>query len=128
MLNKYLENYKNFPKEIWIITIVSFINRAGTMVVPFLSKYMKESLGFSYSQVGWIMVCFGVGSLVGTFISGKLADKFGAYKVMVFSLFVSGLIFIGLQFVTDFRNIMFFDIYANHYCRYVSTSNDGNNK
>nr|WP_315152636.1 MFS transporter [uncultured Flavobacterium sp.] len=107
ILNKYLENYKNFPREIWIITIVSFINRAGTMVVPFLSKYMKESLGFSYSQVGWIMVCFGVGSLVGTFISGKLADKFGAYKVMIFSLFVSGFIFMGLQFVTDFEMLCF---------------------
>jgi predicted MFS family arabinose efflux permease len=107
MLKKYLDNYKKFPREIWIIAIISFINKAGTMVVPFLSKYMKESLGFSYSQVGWIMVCFGIGSLVGTFISGKLADKFSPYKVMVFSLFVSGLIFIGLQFVTDFKLLCF---------------------
>ena len=107
MIKRYLENYKNFPREIWVITIISFINRAGTMVVPFLSKYMKESLGFSYAQVGWVMVCFGIGSLLGTFVSGKLADKYSAYKVMVFSLFTSGLIFIGLQFVSSFEGLCF---------------------
>lgn len=107
MIKRYLENYKNFPREIWVITIISFINRAGTMVVPFLSKYMKESLGFSYAQVGWVMVCFGIGSLLGTFVSGKLADKYSAYKVMVFSLFTSGLIFIGLQFVSSFEVLCF---------------------
>jgi hypothetical protein len=26
------------------------------MVLPFLSKYLKEDLNFSYAQVGWIMV------------------------------------------------------------------------
>lgn len=105
MIKKYFDNYKNFPREIWIITIITFINRAGTMVVPFLSKYLKEGLGFTYSQIGWIMLFFGVGSLFGTFISGKLSDKIGAYKIMVFSLFVSGLIFISLQFVDTFETL-----------------------
>ena len=102
MFKNYFEKYKDFPREIWILTIITFINRAGTMAIPFLSKYLKDGLGFSYSQIGWIMVFFGIGSLLGTFISGKLSDKIGAYKVMIFSLFVSGLIFIGLQFVTSF--------------------------
>jgi len=105
MIKKYLSNFKDFPKEIWILTLITFINRAGTMVVPFLSKYMKENLHFTYSQIGWVMVCFGVGSIIGTWLSGKLSDKIGFYKVMVFSLFASGIVFILLQYATTFEEL-----------------------
>jgi predicted MFS family arabinose efflux permease len=105
MIKNYLNNFKDFPKEIWILTLITFINRAGTMVVPFLSKYMKENLEFSYSQIGWVMVFFGIGSIVGTWLSGKLSDKIGFYKVMVFSLFSSGIVFILLQYATTFEEL-----------------------
>jgi predicted MFS family arabinose efflux permease len=105
MMKKYLDNFKNFPKEIWILTLVTFINRAGTMVIPFLSKYMKENLHFTYSQIGWVMVFFGIGSIIGTWLSGKLSDKIGFYKVMVFSLFASGIVFILLQYATTFEEL-----------------------
>lgn len=105
MIKKYLNNFKGFPKEIWILTLMTFINRAGTMVVPFLSKYMKEDLHFTYSQIGWVMVFFGIGSIIGTWLSGKLSDKIGFYKVMVFSLFASGIVFILLQYATTFEEL-----------------------
>lgn len=100
--NRYINNFRGFSREIWILTIVTFINRAGTMVLPFLSKYLKEDLQFSYGEVGWIMVAFGLGSMLGSWLGGKLSDKIGFYKIMVFSLFTSGLLFLGLQFITSF--------------------------
>jgi predicted MFS family arabinose efflux permease len=105
MIKNYLNNFKNFPKEIWILTLITFINRAGTMVIPFLSKYMKENLEFSYSQIGWVMVFFGIGSIIGTWLSGKLSDKIGFYKVMVFSLFASGIVFILLHYARTFEEM-----------------------
>ncbi|MGO4771529.1 MFS transporter [Flavobacterium sp. W22_SRS_FK3] len=102
LLKNYFKNFSQFSVEVKVLAITTFINRLGTMVVPFLSKYMLEELHFSYSQIGWVMVFFGVGSFLGTWISGKLSDKIGFYKVMVFSLFTSGLIFILLQFLTTF--------------------------
>lgn len=102
MIKKYLQNYQNFPKEIWILTLMTFINRAGTMVIPFLSKYLNESLHFSYSQIGWVLVFFGIGSIIGTWLSGKLSDKIGFYKVMLCSLLATGLMFFILRFVTSF--------------------------
>ena len=105
MIKKYLDNFKDFPREVWILTLIAFINRAGTMVIPFLSKYMKENLHFSYSQIGWVMVFFGIGSIVGTWLSGKLSDKIGFYKVMVFSLFASGIVFILLHYATTFEEL-----------------------
>lgn len=99
---RYIDNFKGFSREVWILTIITFINRAGTMVLPFLSKYLKEDLFFSYSEVGWIMVCFGLGSMLGSWLGGKLSDKIGFYKIMVFSLFTSGLLFFVIQFITSF--------------------------
>lgn len=105
MIKNYLTNFKGFSKEIWILTFITFLNRAGTMVIPFLSKYMKENLSFSYSQIGWIMFFFGIGSIIGSWLSGKLSDKIGFYKVMVFSLFMSGIVFIFLQYLTSFESL-----------------------
>lgn len=72
------------------------------MVVPFLSLYLTKDLGFSLGEVGWIMSAFGAGSLVGSWLGGKLTDKVGYYKTMVVSLIASGCLFIGLQFLTSF--------------------------
>ena len=100
--SRYINNFKGFSREIWILTLITFINRAGTMVLPFLSKYLKEDLQFSYSQVGWVMVCFGIGSMAGSWLGGKLSDKLGFYKIMIFSLFTSGIAFVLLQYITSF--------------------------
>lgn len=104
--NKYIDNFRGFSREIWILTLITFINRAGTMVLPFLSKYLKEDLHFTYSQVGWIMVSFGCGSILGSWLGGKLSDKIGFYKIMIFSLLTSGFAFFGLQFVKSFEGLL----------------------
>ncbi|WP_268846394.1 MDR family MFS transporter [Flavobacterium aestivum] len=104
---RYINNFKGFTHEVWILTLITFINRAGTMVLPFLSKYLKENLHFSYGEVGWIMVAFGLGSMLGSWLGGKLTDKIGFYKIMVFSLFTSGILFILLQYITTFWGLCF---------------------
>src|SRR5690606_26732501 len=98
----YLSNFKGLSREIWLLALATFINRAGAMVIPFLSLYLINFEGFSLPQVGWIMSCFGLGSLVGTYFGGKLTDKIGFYKVILMSLFLGGLGFILLQFINSF--------------------------
>ena len=104
--NKYIDNFRGFSREIWILTLITFINRAGTMVLPFLSKYLREDLDFSYNQVKWILISFGLGSIVGSWLGGKLSDKIGFYKIMIFSLMTSGFAFFGLQFITSFKGLL----------------------
>jgi predicted MFS family arabinose efflux permease len=106
-LRSYINNFKGFRREVWILAIITFINRAGTMVLPFLSKYLKENLDFTYGQVGWIMVAFGLGSMLGSWLGGKLSDKIGFYKIMIFSLFTSGILFFILQYITSFWGLCF---------------------
>lgn len=82
----YINTFRGLSKEVWWLALITLINRAGTMVIPFLSLYLTKSLDFTLSDVGWIMSFFGLGSVVGSWIGGKLTDKIGYYKVMFFSL------------------------------------------
>ncbi|OYX24809.1 MAG: MFS transporter [Flavobacteriales bacterium 32-35-8] len=107
LFNNYLNTFKGLSKEVWWLALITLINRAGTMVIPFLSLYLKEDLHFSISEVGWIMSAFGLGSVAGSWLGGKLTDKIGYYKVMVGSLFFSGLLFIALQLADDFASVCF---------------------
>jgi len=53
------------------------------------------------------MSAFGLGSVVGSWLGGKLTDKIGYYKVMVFSLISTGVLFIALQFLHTFESFCF---------------------
>ena len=105
MLKKILKPYQGLSKEVWFMALTMFVNRAGAMVVPFLSLYLTNFLDFSLEKVGWIMSCYGLGSVAGVFIGGKLADRIGYYKVMYMSLLGTGLVFFSIQFITDFYSL-----------------------
>lgn len=75
------------------------------MVIPFLSIYLVSDKGFTKPQVGVIMTCYGVGSLLGNYIGGWLTDKIGFYKTIVMSMFLGGFGFIGLQFIESYVGI-----------------------
>lgn len=98
----YVDSFRGLAREVWLLSLVTFINRAGSMVIPFLSLYLTKSMGLSLDQVGWIMSSFGAGSILGSWLGGKLSDQFGYYQVIALSLFSSGLAFIGLQFMQGF--------------------------
>ena len=102
LYTSYIRNFEGLTREIWLLSLVTFINRAGAMVIPFLSLYLVNDKGFTLPQVGWIMTSFGIGSLTGTWIGGKLTDSIGFYKVIVFSLFFGGIGFVLLQFIETF--------------------------
>ncbi len=106
ILQLYKDSFKGLSPEIWWLALITFINRAGTMIIPFLSLYLTKDLEFSLPQVGWIMSAFGLGSFLGSWIGGKLTDKVGYYKIMFWSLLLTGFLFIGLQYVTSFWGFM----------------------
>lgn len=107
IFNSYIDTFKGLTTEVWWLALITLINRAGTMVVPFLSLYLTKSLNFSLSDVAWIMSAFGAGSVLGSWLGGKLTDKIGYYKVMVISLIASGFLFIGLQFINTYTGMIF---------------------
>lgn len=91
----YKNAYSGLSKEMWWLALVMFINRCGTMVIPFLTIYLT-SKGYTLAQAGYVMAAFGAGSIVGGFLGGVLTDRFGHYYVQVFSLLLNGILFIVL--------------------------------
>ncbi len=75
------------------------------MVIPFLSLYLTDDLNFSLQQVGWVMTSYGLGSFFGAWLGGRLSDRIGYYKVILGSLFLTGVSFIAIQFFTSFWSI-----------------------
>lgn len=101
----YIDAYKGIPKYIWWLSIVNLINRMGTMVYPFMTIYMTRKLGYTISEAGFVMACFGIGGIAGSYIGGKLTDLYGFYKVQFATLFTSGILFIVLGYVTEYYAI-----------------------
>jgi predicted MFS family arabinose efflux permease len=105
IVNLYRKSFGGLSRHVWLLSVVTFINRAGTMVIPFLSVYLSQELGFSLQETGLIMAIFGAGSVIGTIGGGKLSDKYGYYPVLFWSLLITGIIFILLKFMVTFWSV-----------------------
>jgi len=101
----YKKAYSGLSINSWYLCLVMFINRSGTMVIPFMTIYCTHELHFSVEQTGIIMGLFGLGSIAGSFIGGKITDKYGFYYVQVFALLVGGILFIFLGFQQIFISV-----------------------
>jgi predicted MFS family arabinose efflux permease len=96
LVSLYKKAYAGLSPSTWLLSVVLLINRSGTMVIPFMTVYLTQRLHFTIEQAGWVMACFGAGSVIGAFIGGRLSDKIGFYQVQFWSLFLQGLIFMVL--------------------------------
>ncbi|MHC5308569.1 MFS transporter [Myroides sp. LJL116] len=97
----YIDSYRGLSSASWMLSIVMLINRSGSMVLPFLGVYMTKELNFTQTQIGYVLACFGVGSIFGSTIGGWITDKIGNYKVQYMSLLCSIPIFIMLPHFTS---------------------------
>ena len=101
----YRNSFGGLTRDMWLLSLVTFINRAGTMVIPFMTVYLTQELRFSLQQAGIVMSCFGVGSILGTMAGGRLSDRYGYYGVMFWSLLLTGFMFILLMWMHSFAAI-----------------------
>lgn len=98
----YRDSFRGLSADIWVLSLVMLINRAGSMVLPFLTVYLTAVLGFSLPQTGWVMSCYGLGSLVGAFIGGKLTDRLGYHPVQLWSLVITAFFFWTLTQISSY--------------------------
>lgn len=83
-------HYQSLPTQVWILCLGSFINRAGSFVLIFLTIYASEKLGFGVSFATTCLGAVGFGSIVGSLVGGQLADHWGRKPVMLMALFGGG--------------------------------------
>lgn len=75
------------------------------MVLPFMTLYMTETHGVSIGKAGFVMTVFGLGTICGALLGGKLTDKFGFYYIQLLSLFGGGIMFLVLSQMRDYNAI-----------------------
>lgn len=85
----YTNSFKGLSKESWMLALVMLINRAGSMVLPFLGVYMTDHLKFSIENTGIVLSFFGIGSVIGSWLGGFITDRIGEYRVQYLSLLLS---------------------------------------
>ena len=93
ILTIYKETYSGLSPSTWLLSLVILVNRSGSMVFPFMTLYLTENMDISISKAGFVVALFGMGSICGGFIGGKLTDKFGFYFIQIISLLGGGILF-----------------------------------
>jgi predicted MFS family arabinose efflux permease len=81
---------KGLSADVWVIFATTLVNRAGTMVLPFLVLYLVQRLGQPPSLAAFALTIYGFGALISAPIAGRLSDRLGALRVMQGSLLFSG--------------------------------------
>lgn len=103
-VNLYKNAYTGLTRRMWLLAVVMLINRSGTMVLAFMTLYISH-IGYSTKQAGFVVAVYGIGSLTGAFIGGKISDRFGFYYTQFFSLLCGGLLFIILGQMQSYVSI-----------------------
>jgi predicted MFS family arabinose efflux permease len=87
---RYGRAFRGLPRETWLVCVGFLINRAGTMVVPFLALYATAELGYSKETASGLLVAFGLGSVLGSYLGGRLTARLGPLRVQKLSLVAAG--------------------------------------
>ncbi len=82
-------HYGGLPALTWLICLCAFVNRAGSMVLPFLSLYLGRRFGMSVEEAGYLVSLYGIGSTIGNLVGGKLADVLGPIRIQVVTLLLA---------------------------------------
>ena len=56
MWSFYSQLFTGLPREVWFLCLVTFVQRSGTMVLPFLTLYLTQRQGFSVQEAGVVFV------------------------------------------------------------------------
>ena len=106
-ITQFANSFRGLPRAIWLLSAVSLINRSGAMVISFMALYLTQALHFSIKDAGYIMSCFGVGSIAGAYLGGYLTDKWGYYRVQIATLLGGGIFLLILMLMKDFWALCF---------------------
>lgn len=101
----YRASFSGLPREVWLLSGALLVNRAGTMVLPFLTLYLTIDLGLTAVRAGQIIGCFGLGSMVGSYAGGWLSDRMSPLRVQQLSLFASGAGFLAFTRLESFASL-----------------------
>lgn len=107
----------SFHPVVWTLLIGTvFARGASFMALPFLALYLSNTHGI---HPIWIGITIGLSPLTGTlggFIGGHFSDRYGRKKVILWTIFVWGLVYFGFSLATHIGTFMVLNA-LNGLCR-----------
>ena len=97
---------KDLPKEIWILSAATLVNRAGTMALPFLVLYLTRALAIAPPRAALALTMYGVASFVAMPVAGRLSDHFGPLTIIKISYLFSGVSLLIYPLARNFASIL----------------------
>ena len=94
------------PREVWILCFATLVNRAGTMVLPFLTLYLTFDRKLPASTAGLALTIYGIAAIFIAPLSGRLSDRLGGLRIIKLSLFLSALVLFVFPFAKSVTSIL----------------------
>lgn len=79
------------------------------MIIPFINPYLEFNMGFSKEQTPLIYMVGGASSLVSSLILGRMADKYGKFRMFIICLVLS---ILPVFFITNMPAVSLFVVLA----------------
>ena len=105
IFDAYRKAYGGLSREVWLLSVAIFVNRFGTMVLPFLTLYLTSKLGFTEFSAGQILSVYGLGAITGAYMGGKLTRTVGAIRLQIVLLCLAAVMFLVLPFCVTWNSL-----------------------
>jgi MFS family permease len=107
---KFFNQYRGLQKEMYVLFIGRVISALGTFIWPLMSFILANKFGLRMSQISILLVLGYSMSVPAIYIGGKLADKIGRKKLIVWTSYIGVLMYFicGLIPLTYFTLVLFF--------------------
>ncbi len=97
----YCRQYSGLPYNTWHHIFLSFIVTAATGISFFFSLYLVSFLHINLELTGLLITCFGLGTICGGVIGGRLSDRLTPHFVSFLSLFILFFCYIVILFLKN---------------------------
>lgn len=102
-VNGYIRSYSGLSKLCWMGIAFTLINAISQGVSFFLSLYFVNTLHFNVAYAGFILSSYGLGTVMGGSLGGRLSDKFFSGTVSLWALFFQAIAYFLLAKLTSFE-------------------------
>lgn len=93
------------PSQLTALLLSGFLMMGHFLIIPFINPYMEFNMGFSKEATPMIYMVGGICALISSSVIGRLADKYGKFKVFSICLVLS---VIPIFFITNMPIIPFY--------------------
>ena len=109
-IKKYISSYTGLSLLSWQRIIISFISTLSSGILFFLTYYFVKILHINIATAGIIISFYGIGTIIGGILGGKLSDYIAPINISIISLIIKAvvvLILIKIQSVSFLMTDLF---------------------